>query len=373
LTAKGHDVVVCPNGKLALEQMISKVPDLIFCDLVMPEMDGYQFTKQALHLNKQLKIIILSAQPEEKAKPELMRLGAIDYYQKPIKKEALDLILKRYVKQVSTIEVKPEILPAPDNQPFETHLKSCYICGSEQVRVQVPKKQAYSIDWDNGFFPTFTAKPGFNQWDFLRSFVHVCPSCMFASSDPNDFAYRGQTEKFPYKLDAKKILTLSISTRKRIVNPEGDIEEDHQFDHPHRNLNQVLAALLLAEKCANGLVLGDKLGAYAEIGYYYMMQGVIDRINIKQKFRAALNSFLDQLKVKATPRDTTIKCYYFSIVLYLALGESIKANEQKEHLEHFYKDFDPEDASEDERRWNQRLLHVWQNGVDINSVRILEH
>jgi hypothetical protein len=104
-----------------------------------------------------------------------------------------------------------------------------------------------------------------------------------------------------------------------------------------------------------------------------MMQGVIDRINIKQKFRAALNSFLDQLKVKATPRDTTIKCYYFSIVLYLALGESIKANEQKEDLEHFYKDFDPEDASEDERRWNQRLLHVWQNGVDINSVRILEH
>ena len=58
LTAMGHSVVVCPNGKLALEQMISKVPDLIFCDLVMPEMDGYQFTKQALHLNKQLKIII---------------------------------------------------------------------------------------------------------------------------------------------------------------------------------------------------------------------------------------------------------------------------------------------------------------------------
>lgn len=61
--------------------------------------------------------------------------------------------------------------------------------------------------------------------------------------------------------------------------------------------------------------------------------------------------------------------YYFKIALHIALGESIAANEEKEQLEHFYLKNSPDDASQIEREWNQRLLNIWKNGFDVSMVR----
>jgi CheY-like chemotaxis protein len=43
LDRSGWDVVTADNGKIALEAMHSGRPDLILLDLMMPEMDGFQF------------------------------------------------------------------------------------------------------------------------------------------------------------------------------------------------------------------------------------------------------------------------------------------------------------------------------------------
>src|SRR3954465_891810 len=43
LQTTGHDVVTAPNGREALAQVISAMPDVVVLDLLMPEMDGPSF------------------------------------------------------------------------------------------------------------------------------------------------------------------------------------------------------------------------------------------------------------------------------------------------------------------------------------------
>jgi CheY-like chemotaxis protein len=43
LTREGWSVVETPNGKVALEHMAQRMPSLILLDLIMPEMDGFEF------------------------------------------------------------------------------------------------------------------------------------------------------------------------------------------------------------------------------------------------------------------------------------------------------------------------------------------
>jgi CheY-like chemotaxis protein len=63
LAQEGHSVTVLPNGKEALAQVLSDLPDLILLDLIMPEMDGPCFlevVRSYLRLQS-LPVVILTA------------------------------------------------------------------------------------------------------------------------------------------------------------------------------------------------------------------------------------------------------------------------------------------------------------------------
>ena len=85
LELAGYDVVTAPNGKLGVEIAQNSHPDLIICDIMMPELDGYG----VLHiLNKNIDtagipFIFLTAKPEKIDIRKGMNLGADDYLTKP--------------------------------------------------------------------------------------------------------------------------------------------------------------------------------------------------------------------------------------------------------------------------------------------------
>lgn len=63
LVLQGHSVTVLPNGKEALAQVLSDLPDLVLLDLIMPEMDGPCFlevVRSYLRLQS-LPVVILTA------------------------------------------------------------------------------------------------------------------------------------------------------------------------------------------------------------------------------------------------------------------------------------------------------------------------
>jgi two-component system alkaline phosphatase synthesis response regulator PhoP len=82
LSEQGFRVVTADNGQNALYTARSEKPDLILLDVMMPEMDGYQFIS-AYRKENDVPIILLTAKLEETDKVLGLELGADDYVTKP--------------------------------------------------------------------------------------------------------------------------------------------------------------------------------------------------------------------------------------------------------------------------------------------------
>ena len=72
-------------------------PDLIFMDLLMPDLDGLQTLEQVRKLRPAQKVVMLSCVSDTAKVVQAMRLGAQDYLTKPFEKHALDAVLTRYL------------------------------------------------------------------------------------------------------------------------------------------------------------------------------------------------------------------------------------------------------------------------------------
>ena len=85
LEMEGYTIVTASNGKKGFKKTIELLPDLIICDILMPEMDGIELiAKLGLHSElKTIPVIFYSAKAEKKDIKEAMDLGAYDYIVKP--------------------------------------------------------------------------------------------------------------------------------------------------------------------------------------------------------------------------------------------------------------------------------------------------
>lgn len=72
------------NGKEAVALASSNAFDLILMDIMMPEMDGTEATRQIRRQNREVMIIAVSAIDEEARKKEILNAGAEDYITKPV-------------------------------------------------------------------------------------------------------------------------------------------------------------------------------------------------------------------------------------------------------------------------------------------------
>ena len=85
LQLSNYEVILAKDGKSGVEAAIKHHPDLILCDIVMPELDGYGVL-HAIHRNKTINnipFIFLSAKSERLDLRKGMDLGADDYITKP--------------------------------------------------------------------------------------------------------------------------------------------------------------------------------------------------------------------------------------------------------------------------------------------------
>ncbi len=82
LQEKGYRVVTAENGQAALYVARHEKPDLILLDIMMPELDGYDFIR-TFRKEAETPIILLTARLEEEDKVLGLELGADDYLTKP--------------------------------------------------------------------------------------------------------------------------------------------------------------------------------------------------------------------------------------------------------------------------------------------------
>lgn len=90
LEGEGYAVDRAKHGREALQKVDERKPQLILLDLMMPVMDGYEFSQQLKQRNSgsDIPIVVLSADRSVKAKAS--QIGARDYLAKPF--ELTDLL-----------------------------------------------------------------------------------------------------------------------------------------------------------------------------------------------------------------------------------------------------------------------------------------
>lgn len=113
LKAEGFDTIEAQNGRVGLNWAREHQPDLIICDVVMPEVDGYQVLSSLRQepATAIMPFIFLTAKADRSDVRRGMELGADDYLTKPFTKaELLAAIASRLKKQALIVQYAEQLI-----------------------------------------------------------------------------------------------------------------------------------------------------------------------------------------------------------------------------------------------------------------------
>ncbi len=106
------------NGKEALEMFDRLKPDIIFVDIVMPEMDGIELSRKIREMNPNQIIIVISASNDIQKISESIEIGVNSFIQKPIDTKKIIELLSNVTALISKkkkIETKTFSISLPLN------------------------------------------------------------------------------------------------------------------------------------------------------------------------------------------------------------------------------------------------------------------
>lgn len=116
LELSDYNVITSPNGKIGITKAKEEKPDIIVCDIMMPEVDGYGVLEALSHdtNTNQIPFIFVSAKTEHKEIRKGMDLGADDYLTKPFEEdELLSAIESRLAKAQIISKILQEQVQVP--------------------------------------------------------------------------------------------------------------------------------------------------------------------------------------------------------------------------------------------------------------------
>ncbi|NJM45693.1 MAG: response regulator transcription factor [Alkalinema sp. RU_4_3] len=105
LEFRGYEVITAENGREALEVLESNTPDMIICDVMMPEMDGYSLvsTIRSDPKTSWIPVLFLSAKGQSQDRVKGLNIGADVYMVKPFEPEELVAQVESSLKQASRL------------------------------------------------------------------------------------------------------------------------------------------------------------------------------------------------------------------------------------------------------------------------------
>ncbi len=184
----GYTVVTAVNGKDAFTRLRGQSVDIVLLDLMMPEMDGFEFCQKAredptLH---DLHIIITSARDTLEDKVRGLELGAADYLTKPFSLTELQARIKvgerivRYQKMLRAQQSLLEDLVRKDELTGLANRRSV----EERLREELPRTERYKhalsvLLADIDHFKTVNDTYGHSYGDFVlkevaQAFARQC-------------------------------------------------------------------------------------------------------------------------------------------------------------------------------------------------------
>ena len=101
LNDSGFKTKGCLRANDAYELMYNQIYDLIISDIMMPEIDGFEFAKTVRRVNKTIPILFMSARDDLPSKQKGFQLGIDDYMVKPLELDELLLRVRALLRRAN--------------------------------------------------------------------------------------------------------------------------------------------------------------------------------------------------------------------------------------------------------------------------------
>ena len=128
LNDSGFHAKGCLNANDAYDEMYNNLYELIISDIMMPEIDGFEFAQTVRQVNKRIPILFMSAKDDLPSKQKGFQLGIDDYMVKPVILEEL-LMRVRALLRRANIEMERKLVVG--NLELDADAMSATIDGEE--------------------------------------------------------------------------------------------------------------------------------------------------------------------------------------------------------------------------------------------------
>lgn len=96
VTQEGMVPLVASGGEEALQIYRTEKPEIVLCDIMMPEMNGYEVCEALKEIDPNVFLYFVSAEMTEQARQRATALGAAGYFQKPISNAEIQTVVTHY-------------------------------------------------------------------------------------------------------------------------------------------------------------------------------------------------------------------------------------------------------------------------------------
>lgn len=141
LKQENYSVYTAQNGQEALNLMEKQQIDLVISDIMMPEMDGYEFVQTLRETKHTLPILMITAKSQLESLEVAFKLGVDDYMVKPLRLEELVLRVKALLRR-SQLEAD-KVLTFTNTRLDYNALTMMDLTIGEQV--QIPPKEFFLL------------------------------------------------------------------------------------------------------------------------------------------------------------------------------------------------------------------------------------
>ena len=100
----GHEVDIAANGEEAVQMINEKSYDVVFMDLIMPQLDGLSATRMIRESGNDITIIAMTGSDETEKRNEAFSAGMNDYLNKPVRVENIKHLLIKWFSE--SLELK---------------------------------------------------------------------------------------------------------------------------------------------------------------------------------------------------------------------------------------------------------------------------
>jgi DNA-binding NtrC family response regulator len=96
LELTGYDVITASDGRQGLELYKKHNPCMVFSDVKMPNMDGYELFSNIIKINSKAKMILITGYESQEKSKTALKNGLLEVIEKPIETHVLDQKIKEH-------------------------------------------------------------------------------------------------------------------------------------------------------------------------------------------------------------------------------------------------------------------------------------